>query len=170
MEAKEMAYEGEILDQCGLLNIDFSTTHVVAVSGDGPNVCGHLLLYAGNQDGIYFHVAGLRTYPHYMDPNGFRRYLRETGKRELARRLVDIPYPDKAYLELESQLADKWTWLVLPHNCVTFCEDIISAGGGEWGSYSNCPALATTDSLDARLRSAYVWMSSNINNLYGVPQ
>jgi hypothetical protein len=33
-----MAYEGEILNQCGLIQLDFSATCIVAVSGDGPNV------------------------------------------------------------------------------------------------------------------------------------
>lgn len=42
-----MSYSGEILDQCGLIQIDCSQVAVVAVSGDGPNICGHLLLYAG---------------------------------------------------------------------------------------------------------------------------
>jgi hypothetical protein len=35
-----MAYEGDILNACGLIQIDFSETYVVAVSGDGPNICG----------------------------------------------------------------------------------------------------------------------------------
>jgi hypothetical protein len=162
-----VAYEGEIMDRCGAINIDFSTTYIVAVSGDGPNVCGHLLLYAvGKDSDVYFHVAGLKTFPHYMDSDGYRRYLRETGKRELVRRQVDIPYPDRAYLEVERQLSEKWTWLVLPHNCVAFCEDVISAGGGDWGSYSNCPAVAT---LDAQLQQIYTQLSSNIEDLYGVP-
>jgi hypothetical protein len=161
-----MAYEGEILDQCGLIKLDFSSTYVVAVSGDGPNVCGHLLLYAG---GTYLQVAGVRTFPHYMSENGYKRYLKETGKRELRRRRIDIPKPDDAYLEIERQLAEKWTWGVLPHNCVSFCEAIITAGGGTWGSYSNCPAIATADNVEERVKSAYVWLNSGVEGLYGVP-
>ncbi len=166
-----MAYEGEILNQCGLIQLDFSTTYIVAVSGDGPNVCGHLLLRAGGSNGgIYIHVAGVHTYPHYMSENGYKRYLKETGKTELRRRQVDVPKPDEAYLEVERQLAEKWTWTVLPHNCVSFCEAIITAGGGVWGSYSNCPAIATADTVAERVKSVYVWLNSGVENLYGLPR
>ena len=33
-----MAYEGEILNACGAINIDLSDVYIVAVSGDGPNI------------------------------------------------------------------------------------------------------------------------------------
>jgi hypothetical protein len=166
-----MAYEGEVLDQCGLINLDFSTTYVVAVSGDGPNVCGHSLLCAGGSSGgTYIHVAGVYTYPHYMSENGYKRYLKETGKKELRRRQIEVPKPDQAYLEVERQLSEKWTWAVLPHNCVSFCEAIIRAGGGTWGSYSNCPAIATADTVEERVKSAYIWLNSGVENLYGIPR
>ena len=35
-----MAYDGEVLNENGLLGIDLSEIYVVAVSGAGPNVCG----------------------------------------------------------------------------------------------------------------------------------
>ena len=40
-----MSYDGETLDACGIIELDLSKAYVVAVSGDGPNVCGHLLLF-----------------------------------------------------------------------------------------------------------------------------
>lgn len=161
-----MAYEGEILDACGIVNIDFSTTSVVAVSGSGPNLCGHLILYVGSRGGTYFHVAGLRDYPRYMDSGGYAQYLRENDKSELIRRPVSIPRPNDALLGLEDLMSKPWTWWVLPHNCVAFCEDVITAGGGEWGSYSNCPAVAT----DAYLQGAYSWLVNGIYQTYGVPR
>lgn len=39
-----MAYEGELLNECGTLHVDLSKIAVVAVSGSGPNVCGHLIV------------------------------------------------------------------------------------------------------------------------------
>ncbi len=33
-----MSYEGELLNACGVIDLDFSRTYVVAVSGSGPNV------------------------------------------------------------------------------------------------------------------------------------
>jgi hypothetical protein len=54
-----MAYEGEAMNQCSTHEIDLSTVAVIAVSGTGPNVCGHLLI-SGKIKGAsaYFHVAG----------------------------------------------------------------------------------------------------------------
>lgn len=87
-----MAYSGAILDQCGLINIDCSAIAVVAVSGDGPNVCGHLLLYSGpTRGGYYFHVADFHGYPRYMSQSGYERYLKESGKREIRRRYLSLP-------------------------------------------------------------------------------
>jgi len=67
----EMAYQGEILNACGIVNVDLKDAEVVAVSGDGPNLCGHLLFYTASSGGLYFHVAGLRAYPRFMNQNGF---------------------------------------------------------------------------------------------------
>jgi hypothetical protein len=178
MEAT-MAYEGEILNACGMIQLDFSDAYVVAVSGDGPNICGHLLFYAPNGGGYYFHATGDPTakglkqavgYPMYMNDSGFRRYLKETGKRELRRRKIELPNPSGAEIYVERLLSDHWLWAVLPHNCVAFVEEVIKAGGGTWGSYSNCPALATADGVSDRIQSFYRWMNSGIYNLYGVPQ
>lgn len=172
-----MAYEGEILNACGVVNVDLARVSVVAVSGDGPNICGHLLLYTPNGGGYYFHVTGdpngsgagrLRGYPMYMTEAGYRQYLQDTGKRELRRRALDLPNPSGAYLYLEGLLSEKWTWAVLPHNCVAFVEDVIQAGGGDWGSYSNCPAIATSDSISERIGRFYQWMESGVYGIYGV--
>lgn len=172
-----MLFEGNVLNSCGTVNVDFSDVSIVAVSGDGPNVCGHLLLYASNGGGYYFHVTGdpnasgplrLRGYPMYMTEADYRRYLKETGKRELRRRSLKLPNPAGAYLYLESLLAEKWTWAVLPHNCVSFVEAVLSAGGGDWSSYSNCPALATSDSVGDRINRFYQWMESGVYGIYGV--
>ncbi|MCC6852954.1 MAG: hypothetical protein IT502_11660 [Rubrivivax sp.] len=174
-----MPYEGEVLNACGVVNAGLANVNVVAVSGDGPNLCGHLLLFTPNGGGYYFHVTGdpersglgrMRGYPRYMTEAGYRRYLRETGKRELRRRPLNLPKPDAAYLYLEGLLAEKWTWAVLPNNCVAFVEEIIEAGGGDWGSYSNCPALATSESISERIGRFYRWMESGIYGVYGVPR
>jgi hypothetical protein len=174
-----MAYEGEIMNACGVIQLDFSDASVVAVSGDWWNKCGHLLFFAPNGGGYYFHATGDPTasgvkkalgYPMYMNDSGYRRYLKEAGKRELRRRKVDLPNPAGAELFVERLLSDKWLWAVLPHNCVSFVEEVINAGGGTWGSYSNCPALATADSVSDRIEAFYRWMNSEVYNLYGVSQ
>jgi hypothetical protein len=166
-----MAYTGQILDQCGLIEIDCSTLAIVAVSGDGPNVCGHLLLHTGpSQGGYYFHIAELYGYPHYMSESGYRRYLRETGKSELRRRYIALPNPQGALLYLEGLMANKWTWLAVPNNCVSFVEEVIKAGGGTWASYSNCPNVATRETLLQRIERFMGQLESEIYQLYGVPR
>lgn len=174
-----MAYEGDILAYKGQIKIDFSDTWIVAVSGDGPNFCGHLLIYAGGGKGYYFHVTGdpkasgvgrIRGYPMYMDDAGFARYLRETGKLEIRRQKVNLPNPQAAATYVESLLGEKWTWGVLPHNCVAFVEEVIAAGGGDWGSYSNCPVVATSDTVAERIQKFFNSLEGEIYHLYGVPQ
>jgi hypothetical protein len=165
-----MAYSGEILDQCGLITIDCSRIAVVAVSGDGPNLCGHLLLYTGpGRGGYYFHVAEFRGAPRYLSESGYQRYLREAGKTELRRRYLSLPNPQGALLYLEGLMAGTWTWLVLPNNCVAFVEEVIRAGGGTWSSYSNCPDLATRDTLAQRITRFLGQLEGEIYRLYGAP-
>lgn len=175
-----MAYEGEILNACGSIQIDFSDTFVVAVSGDKPNLCGHLLIYTAKGGGYYFHVIGdvsasgvinkIHAFPKYMNDAGYRRFLKENGKRELRRRQIKLPNPSGALLYIERLLSEKWWWAILPHNCVTFVEEVITAGGGNWGSSSNCPVIATEDSVSQRIQSFYIWMESEVYGLYGAPR
>jgi hypothetical protein len=164
-----MAYTGEVLNACGVIEIDFSETFVVAVSGSGPNVCGHLLLFA-QKCGYYFHVAEWYGYPHYMTEEGYQRYLKEEGKTELRRRKVALPKPNDALVYLEGLLSRPWKWFVVPNNCVSFAEEVIKAGGGNWSSITNCPAIATSDSISERLESFYQRLESGIYDLYGVPR
>src|SRR5437870_376003 len=103
-----MAYEGDVITACPAGIYDFANTYAVVVSGSGPNFCGHLILNVGGIDGLYMHVAGIRTYPRQMDQAGYERYLKENGKRELRRFRVIIAYPNKAMLKLEELLAAKW--------------------------------------------------------------
>lgn len=166
-----MAYDGEILDQCGAVEMDCSKVAVVAVSGAGPNVCGHMLIatgLAGNM--MYFHVAVVRGNPKYMSDAGFRRYLKENGKSEIRRRVLALPDPSGAALYLEELMAGTWTWGALPNNCVAFVEEVIAAGGGEWSSYSNCPAAAITDSVEQRATRFLTQLESEIYRAYGVGQ
>jgi len=60
------------------------------------------------------------------------------------------------------------TWGVLPNNCVAFVEEIIAAGGGNWNSYSNCPAVATADPPGDQIGRFFQWMESEVYGVYGV--
>lgn len=124
-----MGYEGDELVYCDIF--DFSETWVVVVTGDAPNIYGHMLLNTGGKTGFYFQVIGsLWARPRFMSEAGYRRYLRENGKSELGRVRVNVPNPDAATVKLENVLNNRWTWGVVIHNCETLVEDIIVAGGG----------------------------------------
>jgi hypothetical protein len=105
-----------------------------------------------------------------MSESGYRRYLRDVGKTEIRRRYLSLPDPQGALLHLEGLMANKWTWLVLPNNCVAFVEEVIKAGGGTWSSYSNCPAIATQDTLEERAGRFFQQLENEIYHLYGVPR
>ncbi|HEY5744829.1 MAG TPA: hypothetical protein VIU12_02025 [Chryseolinea sp.] len=134
-------YEGDPLLFCPSKMFGFEETYAVVVSGSGPNFCGHLILSTGGKGGDYFHVAGVHTVPRMMSQKGYDRYLRENGKKELRRFKVTISNSVAAMLKVEELLAAKWTWGVLPHNCASFVEEVVQAGGSTAGLYSNCPAL-----------------------------
>jgi hypothetical protein len=134
-----MAYEGEILNACGVIQIDFSDTYIVAVSGDGPNICGHLLIYSAKGGGFYFHVTGdttasgikkFRGYLMYMNDVGYRRHLKETGKRELRRRKVELPNSSRAFLIYRKTACREVGMGIIATYCISFVEAVIEVGGG----------------------------------------
>ena len=135
-----MAYEGELLQYCPQNPFALGNAYAVVVSGDGPNKWGHMLLNTGWKGGMYFQVAGVHACPRYMTEVGYQTYLRETKKRELSRFPVHIKDPDAAQLKLEELLSKPWAWWGVVHNCETFAEEIIVAGGGRiihQGSFYN---------------------------------
>jgi hypothetical protein len=135
-----MAYEGELLEFCPQDPFALGKAYAVVVSGDGPNTWGHMLLNTGGKGGTYFQVAGVHKRPRYMTEPGYQIYLRETKKRELKRFVVNLRDPDAAQLKLEELLSKPWAWWVVVHNCETFAEEIIVAGGGRAiheGTFSN---------------------------------
>lgn len=135
-----MGYSGDIVETCGTVDTNLQSASVIVVSGDGPNVCGHMLVATALSGGNYFHVADLYDYPKYMDTPGYRRYLRENGKRELGRYRIRLPEPVAAQLHLEQLMSERWPWMVLPNNCVHFVEEVLQAGGADFGLWTNCPA------------------------------
>lgn len=165
-----MSYNGEVLNASGLINIDLSMIEVIAVSGAGPNICGHLLMRSRGRGGFYFHIADIYTYPHYMDEDGFRRYLREAGKTVLRRLPISLPSPSAAETYLNELMAKKWAWGAVPNNCVSFVEDVIAAGGGTWASVSNCPSVATAQSLQSRVVNFLNVVEAHIYHAAGVPR
>ena len=125
-----MAYEGDVLQFCPANPFAVHQAHAVIVSGDPPNTWGHMLLNTGGRGGMYLQVAGIHRCLRYMTETGYQRYLRETGKTELRRFPLHLTNRATAHLKLEELLSKPWSWWVVRHNCETFVEEIVIAGGG----------------------------------------
>lgn len=137
-----MAYEGEHVYGCAATLFPWHLTFAITVTGARWNPCGHALLNVGGTTGHYFHIAGDGYDRPFMlrGSSAYMRYLRENGKRELRRTLVAISNPQGAQRKLEQLTARKWLWGMVPHNCATFVEAVVQAGGAKVGLYSNCPS------------------------------
>ena len=136
-----MSYEGDIAFECA--DVDWNVVWAVVVSGATANPCGHARLYAESErsGGRYWHVAQVYGFPRTMrDQTSYERYLKENHKRELRRFKVELKDPFGAAQKLESLIGKKWFWGVLPHNCASFVEEVVQAGGSSAGLYSNCPS------------------------------
>jgi hypothetical protein len=132
--------EGKVLQGGEALALNWNYTYAVAVSGSKWNPCGHMMLNVGGEhSGTYFQVGSMFGKPRYLDPPGFRRYLKENDQKELWRVRVQIARPNRASQRLMQLMFEHWFWAVLPHNCVAFVESIVQAGGSSFGMYSNCP-------------------------------
>lgn len=135
-------YLGELVRICPAKPYDWTDVHAVAVSGADANPCGHLLLYLGGASKLYFHVAaGVHAPPTRMDQGGYLRYMTEHGKTEWRRWKLGIPNPEAAQLRLNDLTSKPWLWGALVHNCVTFVEEVIRAGGSLDQMHINCPSL-----------------------------
>ena len=135
-----MAYEGDYIEHC--MGFNFKRSYAVVVSGSTFNPCGHLLLNVGGLGGWYFHIGAKKwpDRPRFMDENGYKRYLKDNKKKELSRTFVKLPNPDDSNSKLEELLGKQWVWFILPHNCASFVEDVLQAGGTSAGLYFNCPS------------------------------
>jgi hypothetical protein len=74
-----------------------------------------------------------------MPEDGYRRYLKENGKHELFRRKVPLKNPLGAQKKLEELSANRWQFMIIPHNCAAYVEEIFETGGADESILSNCP-------------------------------
>jgi hypothetical protein len=132
-------YEGAQMIVCPLEESDFQHVCAVVVSGDGVNACGHTLLHIGGSWSWYVHIAGFYKVPKFMHESGYKRYLKENGKREIRRWIVKLPNPQEAHKKLHELIEKPWLWGIVAHNCASFVEEVVQAGGSKAGVYLNCP-------------------------------
>lgn len=134
-------YQGQWMYSCRSALYDWGNVRAIVVSGDSWNPCGHALLQVGADT---FHIGGWRRRPYHLTYPGYTRCLRENRKRELRRDRISIPDPAGAQRKLEELTSRPWQWVILPHNCATFVEAVVQAGGARRvGLYLNCPAVET---------------------------
>ena len=141
-----MSFQGnKYLSQELPINADFSRAYVVLVSGNVPNICGHALIYFPGGFGHYFHFTGpeITDHPRYLlGQNDYQRYLKENNKREFYRVCLSVPNPEGAKEKLRALLNKEWTTYLVAHNCVSFINEILKAGGVSWSFLTYCPTPA----------------------------
>lgn len=74
-----------------------------------------------------------------MNEIEYRRYMEQAGKHELFRRHIHLSNPEGAQRRLEELSVKVWYWLGVPNNCVSYVEELLTAGGADDSSLSNCP-------------------------------
>lgn len=119
--------------------LNWNRTYVVIVTGEIPNVCGHMLLCVDEQ---YFHFDGPGPLnpPQYLGDNqDYINYLRRWDKHEFMRRLAPVVYPERAEKKLNELLGKKWFTMLFIHNCATFVKEVLLAGGNFWSFMEICP-------------------------------
>lgn len=134
-------YEGTQLLVCPVETSDFHHVCAVIVSGDGINACGHTLLHIGGSWSWYVHIAGFYKVPKFMPESGYRRYLKENDKHEFRRWHIKLPNPTGAHAKLHELVEKPWFWGIVAHNCASFVEEVVQAGGSNAGQYLNCPRM-----------------------------
>lgn len=134
-------YDGDRLLVCPLEESDFEHVCAVIVSGDGGNFCGHALLHIGTSWSWYVHIAGVYKEPKFLHENDYLRYLNENGKREIRRWAVRLPNPKGAHEKLHELIVKPWLWGIFIHNCASFVEQVMRAGGSRAGQLFNCPSM-----------------------------
>ncbi|TFW27941.1 hypothetical protein [Massilia horti] len=132
-------YEGAAMLVCPLELSDFQHVCAVIVSGHKVNPCGHTLLHIGKSWSWYVHISGPYNLPKFMPQSNYMRYLKENGKREIRRSPIKLPNPKGAHEKLHELIEKPWIWGAVVHNCTSFEEEVVRAGGSNAGQYFNCP-------------------------------
>lgn len=122
-----------------LPKMDMRNVEIVLVSGAPPNFCEHVLLCV--RESNYFHFDGPSPidYPKYLHEFEYRAYLKQSKKKEIGRKQLDLPCPQGAENKLLQLMHNKWATLLISHNCASFVAEIIHAGGNFWSVPQHCP-------------------------------
>jgi hypothetical protein len=87
------AYLGQRMYECNRVPFNWARTELQIISGDGPNVCGHVIIRAGS---YYFHIDGIWEYPWSMDETGFKKNCRPNTGFGASRTTIAPPLPKRS--------------------------------------------------------------------------
>lgn len=137
-----MAFKGEPIKSLAPLKLGHRSCELTIVSGDGVNACGHMLVRMPAETGgteSVFHIGDVHDFPYWMPASKFPLYLTDNKKKLLGRKSIVLPRSQDAEAYLSKTILDKWFWGAVANNCVSFCEEYISAGGADYTMWTNCP-------------------------------
>lgn len=80
-----------------------------------------------------------------MTEKQYQRYIKENNKTELHRKRIFVSNPTAATNKLNHLLKNKWTWGIIPNNCLNFVEEVVQAGRSNFRMLTNCPTLIIDD-------------------------
>lgn len=132
---------GRELESCDVDLFRYKDFHLVLVTGMSVNKCGHVLLNLGGKGGHYLHIADWQRRPFYLDESHYQTYLAVNHKTEIKRYRMSVPFPHHALTKMEQLISREWQHLIAWHNCATFVEMILKAGGVPFSIVANCPTL-----------------------------
>lgn len=109
---------------------------VVYVNGSRLNPFGHALLFLGKEVG-YAQIERskrfpyFKGYPQFMSADEFNFYLKQQRKHIIAVQHVNMAGGNltRAVDKLDELLQKPWTWMGFRRNCLSFCKDVLRAGG-----------------------------------------
>lgn len=100
---------------------------VVYVSGSGLNNYGHALLFI---EGVgFWHIDSPYGLSKYVSIPNFNTYRTVENKTILGLQEIQIKSYPAMVAKLNELCKNKWVWLGVRHNCLSFCHEAIIAGG-----------------------------------------
>lgn len=112
---------------------------ILYVSGSGPNIWEHAIILLS--DGNAIHVNGKEEYLELFNVEELNGFLTHYNKKVTGIQYVKLTNFNDVIVELDSRARKKWNWGGVVHNCLTFCHQILEAGGFKLEAYPEYKGL-----------------------------
>lgn len=130
---------------------DWRNISIVYVSGSGLNTYGHALLFLGKAG--FVHIDRPYSFPKHMRIDEFNTYLAFYGKVLLGLQKIPLTNIKDFIVKLNELCKERWLWLGVKHNCLTFCHDAVTVGGYNPGEQEEFKSLAFKLPIDWLLKT-----------------